>query len=167
MRLSPQEGSLLIGGRDMQRKSGQQPGETIASTCRRNGQPPSLVRLPSLLRQGPYSGIDCTMALSAAPLRRSLNPPGGAAHEKGARSGDQAPLLGLLSRREGNPALCRWPRGLEEKCGHSAGTAYRQSASTCGCAKSPQFLKGQDAPGHDGGAKRSLAGCPTRLYSGG
>jgi hypothetical protein len=34
LRLAPQEGSLLIGGRDMQRKSGQQRGGTIASTCR-------------------------------------------------------------------------------------------------------------------------------------
>ena len=54
----------------------------------------------------------------------------------GARSGGQAPLHRGL-RREGNPALCRWP-WVSRGDGHSAGTAYRQPASTCG-AKSPQF----------------------------
>ena len=69
-----------------------------------------------------------------------------AATKKDARSGGQAPLLGLLLRREGNPALCRWLRGLEEKFGHSAGTAYRQSASTCGRAKSPQWIRAISFP---------------------
>ena len=46
-----------------------------------------------------------------------------AATKMGARSGGQAPLLGLVLHREGNPALCRWPRGFEGgECGHSAGT---------------------------------------------
>jgi hypothetical protein len=66
--------------------------------------------------------------------------------EKRRPVGGQAPLLGLLLRREGNPALCRWPRGLEEKCGHSAGTAYRQSASTCERAKSPQWIRAISFP---------------------
>ena len=47
----------------------------------------------------------------------------------------------------------RWPFGR---------TAYRHPASTCGCAKSPQFLEGLGgAPGHDGGAKKK----PRRLIT--
>jgi hypothetical protein len=87
---------------------------------------------------GQYRAMNITNACCPAPAEDEGYM---AAMKKGARSGGQAPLLGLLLRREGNPALCRWPRGLEEKCGHSAGTAYRQSASTCERAKSPQWIR--------------------------
>jgi hypothetical protein len=76
-------------------------------------------------------------------MREKLNRIG--AMRKGARSGGQAPLLGLApgggTRESGAVPMASIERGID----HSAEDSYRQPASTCG-AKSPLF--GSVPPNH-------------------
>ncbi len=76
----------------------------------------------------------------------------GGAHEKGARSGGQAPLRICACAGRGNPTLCRWPGGYERGIGHLQGQDIRSLPRRLGAPSRRNSWEGPGrAPSHPEG----------------
>jgi hypothetical protein len=114
-------------------------------------------RAASRYRSGPSRSWLKTTDRSLA--RSSQNSMSMIAGIKGRPVGEPGGALGLAPGRVSGAV----PMAMISSGDHSAGTACRQSASTCGCAKSPQFLGRPRPRAEPSGRARGPGAAPDTL----